>query len=104
MTGYFSEERHSAGLLKYRFKIMEAALEAPNNNPDNECKCVKSEAEKNDFCSIDGILDVSRCQRGAPVVLSKPHFFLGSPVLRNRLKGLEPVREIHESYFDVDPV
>lgn len=105
MTAHFREEVHEGGLLKYRFKLMEDALEAPNENPDNECKCVKKTAsDKAKYCQMSGILDLSACKRGAPVVISKPHFFLGSASLRNKLQGLNPERGLHESFFDVDPV
>lgn len=105
ITGHFGEEVYESGLLKYRFKMLEDALEAPTTSPDNSCKCVKKrEADKARYCTMDGILDISECKRGAPVVISKPHFFLGSPVLRQQFTGLEPERGLHESFFDVDPV
>ena len=105
MTAHFREEVHESGLLKYRFKLMEDALAAPHENPDNACMCVKSTAaDKEKYCQLDGIVDLSACKKGAPVVISKPHFFLGSQSLRNKLPALNPERGLHESFFDVDPV
>lgn len=105
MTAHFREEVHESGLLKYRFNILEDALEAPIEHPENECWCVKSKpADRQKYCQLNGILDISGCKQGAPVVMSKPHFYLGSPILRNKLQGLSPERGLHESFFDVDPV
>lgn len=36
--------------------------------------------------------------------MSAPHFFKGSPSLLTNISGLNPVRELHEAFFEVEPV
>lgn len=41
---------------------------------------------------------------GAPVYLSFPHFYKADPNLLDAVEGLNPRREIHETYFKIQPV
>lgn len=41
---------------------------------------------------------------GAPIVFSLPHFLDGDPDLRNRVIGMNPIREEHQSVIDIEPV
>jgi len=44
-------------------------------------------------------------QTGAPILMSFPHFYLGSETLREPFEGLEePEQEKHESYVDIHQV
>lgn len=40
----------------------------------------------------------------APVLLSTPHFYLGDEKYVNAFTGLKPVKEWHETHFDLEPV
>ena len=105
IAAYFSEEVEVDGLKKYRFRVFEESLMAPLENEENSCYCAREDHKEIErFCHLDGIIDISPCMGGVPIVLSKPHFFLGSPVLSSKLIGIQPDRSSHESYFDIDPV
>ena len=41
---------------------------------------------------------------GAPVVASFPHFYLGDPKYANAFVGLNPVKEFHQTFLDLNPV
>lgn len=64
-------------------------------NPDNQCYCMP--------CLGTGLLNVSVCKQGAPVVLSAPHFYQGDPKFANAVEGLHPVKSEHETFSDVEP-
>ncbi|CAB1318230.1 unnamed protein product, partial [Coregonus sp. 'balchen'] len=39
----------------------------------------------------------------APVVASFPHFYLGEEKYSNAIEGLNPVRDHHQTYLDLNP-
>lgn len=41
---------------------------------------------------------------GAPVYISNPHFYQADPSLLHAVHGLKPVRELHETFFKIQPV
>ena len=41
---------------------------------------------------------------GAPVVASFPHFYLGDPKYAKAFEGLNPVKEFHQTFLDLNPV
>lgn len=54
-------------------------------------------------CYLDGLMDLSLCQRGAPIAASSPHFYNADPMLA-MATGLKPNKEIHETYLDIEPM
>lgn len=42
-------------------------------------------------------------QTGFPIALSYPHFYESDPSLLEKVEGLEPKKDIHESYFYIQP-
>jgi len=40
---------------------------------------------------------------GFPIALSYPHFYKSDPSLLEAIEGLEPKKELHESYFFINP-
>ena len=40
----------------------------------------------------------------APVVISLPHLYQVDPVIQDTIEGLNPVKEMHETAIDVEPV
>lgn len=76
---------------------------APSREPDNACFCTKGNLE-HPLCKTDGILDISTCKKGAPIVISAPHFYKGSPELHNVVKGLKPNKDLHETFLAIEPV
>lgn len=41
---------------------------------------------------------------GAPVFISNPHFYQSDPKFLREVEGLEPKKELHETYFKIQPV
>lgn len=41
---------------------------------------------------------------GAPIVVSFPHFYQADPMYINAVDGLNPNKEEHETYLDLQPV
>ena len=40
----------------------------------------------------------------APVVASLPHFYQVDPEIQDTIEGMNPVKEMHETAIDVEPV
>jgi len=50
-------------------------------------------------------MDISRCKKGAPIVLSAPHFYKADPYLVNHeVKGLRPEKALHETFLEIEPL
>ncbi|XP_050664665.1 scavenger receptor class B member 1-like isoform X2 [Leptidea sinapis] len=64
---------------------------------ENKCFC------RNGKCLPEGLLDVTDCYYGFPIALSYPHFYKGDDVLFNKIEGLTPNQELHETRFWVQP-
>ncbi|XP_034947264.1 scavenger receptor class B member 1 [Chelonus insularis] len=67
--------------------------------PDNECFCPDDPKS----CPPKGLQNISPCQYSAPVYLSFPHFYKADPKLVDAVVGLNPVPELHETYFKIQP-
>lgn len=72
-------------------------LESALLNEDNQCYC------ENEKCPPRGLQNISPCQYNAPVYLSFPHFFDADPALLKPFEGLKPEKELHETYFMIQP-
>ncbi|KAK3741074.1 hypothetical protein RRG08_005764 [Elysia crispata] len=55
-------------------------------------------------CLPAGLLNVSACRTGAPVVMSMPHFLGCDPDVQDYVQGIHPIRKDHESHIDVEPI
>ncbi|KAG1962712.1 lysosome membrane protein 2 isoform X2 [Pimephales promelas] len=94
----FEKEVEVKGIPAYRFTPPRAVLASGKNNPDNEGFCLTPNK-----CLDDGVLDVSVCRKGAPVVMSFPHFHLGDEKYANAIEGISPVHEHHQAFLDLNP-
>lgn len=81
-----------------RFRPPPDLLDSGDDNPDNACYCVPSTY---DVCQPSGVMDTSHCKRNAPIYASFPHFYLGDPILRDAVDGLEPNPEKHSIHLDI---
>ncbi|XP_055522751.1 protein croquemort-like [Wyeomyia smithii] len=72
-----------------------------HNYPETECQCTAAKEE----CPVlkPGLLDVSGCNFGAPLVVSFPHFYLADPSYLDSVTGLSPLRELHEFRYALHP-
>lgn len=94
----FEKEVEVKGIPAYRFTPPRAVLASGTNNPENEGFCLTPKK-----CLDDGVLDVSVCRQGAPVVVSFPHFHLGDEKYVQAVEGLSPVHEQHQTFLDLNP-
>lgn len=86
-----------------QFSVPDKFFKAPANEPENACFCTQRDMT-HPLCATDGLLDISRCKKGAPIVLSAPHFFKGDYRLREDVRGLEPEKQKHETFLEIEPV
>ncbi|XP_016915268.2 scavenger receptor class B member 1 [Apis cerana] len=78
----------------------ESVFGRPNESaPENECFC----SDDISMCPSNGLQNISPCQYTAPVYLSFPHFYKADPNLLDAVEGLNPSREVHETYFKIQP-
>jgi len=88
------------GIAAYKFVPPASVFANSSENPDNACFCVPD----TDHCLGAGVLNISTCQFGAPVVSSSPHLFQADPVYLNRLRGLNPTKELHQTFLHLEPI
>jgi hypothetical protein len=55
-------------------------------------------------CAPKGLFNTSACNFGAPMLSSFPHFYQADKSLLEYIDGMEPKKELHDSYIDLHPV
>ncbi|XP_066096457.1 platelet glycoprotein 4 [Saccopteryx bilineata] len=98
----FGDELNLKGISVYRFILPPKAFASPVENADNHCFCTDREISNN--CTYSGMLDISKCKKGRPVIISLPHFLHASPEVSATVEGLNPNVEEHSTYLDVEPI
>jgi len=96
----YEKDTLSKGINAFKFVPPPSVFANGSVNPDNDCFCVPD----TDHCLGAGVLNISKCQFGAPVVSSSPHLFQADPQYLERLKGLHPSKDLHQTYLNVEPV
>lgn len=94
----FEKDVEVKGIPAYRFTPPRSVLASKEENPANEGFCV-SPTE----CLGTGLLKVSPCRKGAPVVASFPHFHHGDTKYVDAIGGLSPQSEHHQTFLDLNP-
>lgn len=94
----YVEDVEVKGIQAYRFAPPNDVLMNPKENPTNAGFCVPA-----GDCLGTGVLKVSVCREGAPIVVSFPHFYQADPAYINAVDGLSPNKEEHETYLDLQP-
>ncbi|TSK72060.1 Lysosome membrane protein 2 [Bagarius yarrelli] len=94
----FEKEVVVKGIPAYRYTPPRAVLASGKNNPENEGFCLEK-----DKCLDDGVLNVDVCRKGAPVVVSFPHFYLADEKYVKAIEGVSPVHEHHQTFLDLNP-
>ncbi|XP_026153144.1 lysosome membrane protein 2-like isoform X2 [Mastacembelus armatus] len=94
----FEKDVEVKGIPAFRFTPPRSVMASKEENPANEGFCV---SPKN--CLGTGLLDVSPCRKGAPVVASFPHFYLAEDKYVNAIDGLSPQRTHHQTFLDLNP-
>ncbi|XP_076330790.1 platelet glycoprotein 4-like [Tachypleus tridentatus] len=95
----YEKEINIRGIKTYRFTIPAEFYADPTINPDNQCFC-----SNNQSCLNSGVIELTTCKRGAPVVASAPHFYQGSKQYLQNVIGLKPDKTRHQSFLDVEPM
>ncbi|XP_040012988.1 lysosome membrane protein 2-like isoform X2 [Xiphias gladius] len=94
----FEKDVEVKGIPAYRFTPPRSVLASKEENPANEGFCVTPKE-----CLGTGLLKVSPCRKGAPVVASFPHFYLADDKYAAAIKGLSPQRQHHQTFLDLNP-
>ncbi|XP_042276486.1 lysosome membrane protein 2a isoform X1 [Thunnus thynnus] len=94
----YVEDVDVKGIQAYRFAPPSDVLMSPKDNPSNAGFCVPA-----GDCLGTGVLKVSVCREGAPIVVSFPHFYQADPKYIEAIDGLHPNKEEHETYLDLQP-
>ncbi|CAF3865416.1 unnamed protein product [Rotaria sordida] len=56
------------------------------------------------FGNLDsGVLNVSTCQQGAPIILSQPHFLYAAEHYQAHIDGLAPDADAHRTVLQIEP-
>jgi hypothetical protein len=75
--------------------------------PDSDMKNASEIPENSQWYQFgpSGTLNLTRCQGGAPVFISKPHFLDGDSVYRDPFSGVAPPSvELHDTVIGVEPL
>lgn len=94
----FEKDVEVKGIPAYRFTPPRSVLASKEENPANEGFCVSPQE-----CLGTGLLKVSPCRKGAPVVASFPHFHLADDKYVSAIEGMSPQREHHQTFLDLNP-
>ncbi|KAM4720234.1 lysosome membrane protein 2-like isoform 2-T2 [Anableps anableps] len=94
----FDKDVEVKGIPAYRFTPPRSVLASKQENPDNAGFCVTPKE-----CLGTGVLKVSPCRNGAPVVASFPHFYLGEDKYAAAIGGMSPQKSHHQTFLDLNP-
>ncbi|KAJ8402133.1 hypothetical protein AAFF_G00373680 [Aldrovandia affinis] len=87
------------GIPAYRFVPPSAVFANRALNPANTGFCVPA-----GNCLGSGLLNVSVCKQGAPIIMSSPHFYQADEKLVKDIFGMKPKKELHETVLDINPL
>ena len=85
-----------SGIRAFRYEVDNSTFESAFTNPENI---------RWGSWNPDGLFYLGPTQDPeVPVYASKPHFLDGDPILREKVEGLNPDRNLHETALHVDPI
>ncbi|XP_077157247.1 lysosome membrane protein 2 [Paroedura picta] len=87
------------GVPAYRFVPPLSFYESGAVNKDNAGFCVPA-----GHCLKAGVLNISTCMQGAPIILSSPHFYMSDEEYIKSIDGMHPNKEDHETFLDINPM
>lgn len=101
MSLVFDSHTNIDSVKTLRFTNPEELWQNASVNPANKGFCPNG-------CFPSGILDASVCKGPSAgsvpaIVASQPHFYQGDPSLVKNVEGLNPVKEEHGTFFDIEP-
>ncbi|XP_028273047.1 lysosome membrane protein 2c [Parambassis ranga] len=83
----------------YRFVPPSEVFANLTVNPANEGFCVPA-----GNCLGSGVLNVSPCKQGAPIIMSSPHFYQADEKFVEGVFGMRPNKEYHQTTIDIHPL
>lgn len=66
----FGEKTTVEDISTYRYIVPPETFRSPTNEPANSCFCRTGGDDLSDSCQTDGVLDISGCNYGAPILVS----------------------------------
>ncbi|XP_054846550.1 lysosome membrane protein 2 isoform X2 [Eublepharis macularius] len=87
------------GIPAYRFVPPTSFYTSGSINKNNAGFCVPA-----GNCPGSGILNISTCMQGAPILLSPPHFYQSDEQYVKDIDGMHPKKEDHETFLDINPL
>ncbi|CAL8137067.1 unnamed protein product [Orchesella dallaii] len=98
----YHEDVEVLGVPGYRFITPREVLEDPKVYPENKCYCTNP-GDDLAGCAKAGVFYLAPCRKGAPVVVSWPHFYDGDESYVQQSVGLKPEQEKHETFIVLEP-
>ncbi|XP_034048053.1 lysosome membrane protein 2c [Thalassophryne amazonica] len=95
----YEEDVTVKGIPGYRFTPPSKVFANLTVNPDNAGFCVPA-----GNCMGSGLLNVSVCKQGAPIVMSSPHFYQADDKFVEDVFGMQPDKEQHQTTVDINPL
>lgn len=91
----FDSETEVRDVKTYRFVVPKWTLEDPRINTDNQCYCLDADPED---CPHAGLISLSGCRNGAPIMMSTPYFLDGFDEYR-KLAGTPTHSHVVLNYY-----
>ncbi|XP_071769611.1 lysosome membrane protein 2c [Centroberyx gerrardi] len=95
----YEEDVSVKGIPGYRFVPPSKVFANLTVNPDNAGFCVPA-----GNCLGSGLLNVSGCKQGAPIIMSSPHFYQADEKYVQDVFGMKPNKEQHQTTIDINPL
>ncbi|KAM9841875.1 lysosome membrane protein 2c [Aulostomus maculatus] len=95
----YEEDVIVKGILGYRFTPPSEVFANLTVNPANAGFCVPP-----GNCLASGVLNVSQCKQGAPIIMSSPHFYQADEMFVQDVFGMKPKKEYHQTAIDINPL
>ncbi|KAJ0015391.1 hypothetical protein NQD34_009011 [Periophthalmus magnuspinnatus] len=95
----YEEDVTVKGIPGYRFSPPGKVFANLTVNPDNAGFCVPA-----GNCLGSGVLNVSACKQGAPILMSSPHFYQADDKFVRDVFGMSPKKEWHQTAIDLNPL
>lgn len=95
----YEEDVTVKGIPGYRFSPPSKVFGNMTVNPDNTGFCVPP-----GNCLGSGVLNVSVCKQGAPIIMSSPHFYQADDKYVEDIFGMKPNKELHQTAIDINPL
>jgi len=111
-TVYFFNDKLCRALpLVYNNSVVQEGLPGLRFMPREDVFMSSKRFPKENSCfddpnveSGDGVFDVTRCQFNTPIILSWPHFLGAEEKYKNGVIGLNPDKNKHSFWFDIQEV